>query len=351
MLIERCITTQTMDPKWTQNGLKMDSKWTQNGPKMDPKWTQNGPKMDPKWTQNGPKMDPKWTQNGPKVDTELDTHINAFGAWHTYKRGSPFLCVLCVFFFFCFLCEFSCVFCECVFFNVFLSSRVTSCLIEVGGFMRLPAFCRTKSSRYCCLDEVQNLRFEPVVNWSEKIQSWSGRLLAWTGPFLVDNLVLSSRSFALAMTNLVNSEMRNKKSLSCASQPWSSCPKTMFLGFVFERAARVERVFFTTQRYLFQRIQEWIDCNITTVVMHYMNAKNRSVLILRMLHSWLVDFMTPNASIESSLFPFWVCSESSIRVKTNDRGAAPSACTWAKYKCPEMFKSHLTRSDIHLHKL
>ena len=92
MLTERCITTQTiskMDPKWTQNGPKMDPKWTQNGPKMDPKWTQNGPKMDPKWTQNGPKMDPKWTQNGPKMDTELDTHINAFGAWHTYKRGSP----------------------------------------------------------------------------------------------------------------------------------------------------------------------------------------------------------------------------------------------------------------------
>ena len=78
-----------MDSKWTQNGPKMDPKWTQNGPKMDPKWTQNGPKMDPKWTQNGPKMDPKWTQNGPKMDTELDTHINAFGAWHTYKRGSP----------------------------------------------------------------------------------------------------------------------------------------------------------------------------------------------------------------------------------------------------------------------
>ena len=65
-----------------QNGPKMDPKWTQNGPKMDPK-------MDPKWTQNGPKMDPEWTQNGPKMDPHGDTHINAFGAWHTYKRGSP----------------------------------------------------------------------------------------------------------------------------------------------------------------------------------------------------------------------------------------------------------------------
>ena len=74
--VSRCITqtTSKMDPKWS---------------KMDPKWTQNGPKMDPKWTQNGPKMDPKWTQNGPEMDTELDTHINAFEAWHTYKRGSP----------------------------------------------------------------------------------------------------------------------------------------------------------------------------------------------------------------------------------------------------------------------
>ena len=78
-----------MEPKWSQNGPKMDPKWTRNGPEMDPKWTRNGPEMDPKWTQNGPKMDPKWTQNGPKMDTELDTHINAFGAWHTYKRGSP----------------------------------------------------------------------------------------------------------------------------------------------------------------------------------------------------------------------------------------------------------------------
>ena len=34
-------------------------------------------------------MDPKWTQNGPKMDPHGDTHINAFGAWHTYKRGSP----------------------------------------------------------------------------------------------------------------------------------------------------------------------------------------------------------------------------------------------------------------------
>ena len=53
------------------------------------KWTPNGPQMDPKWTPNGPQMDPKWTQNGPKMDPHGDTHINAFGAWHTYKRGSP----------------------------------------------------------------------------------------------------------------------------------------------------------------------------------------------------------------------------------------------------------------------
>ena len=82
-----------MDPRWTPNGPQMDPKWTQNGPKMDPKWTQNGPQMDPKWTPNGPqmdpKMDPKWTQNGPKMDTELDTHTNAFGAWHTHEQGSP----------------------------------------------------------------------------------------------------------------------------------------------------------------------------------------------------------------------------------------------------------------------
>ena len=31
MLILRCITTQTMDPEWTQNGPRMDPKWTQNG--------------------------------------------------------------------------------------------------------------------------------------------------------------------------------------------------------------------------------------------------------------------------------------------------------------------------------
>ena len=48
MLIERCITTQTISI--------MD-------PEMDPKLTQNGPEMDPKWTQNGPKMDPKWTRS------------------------------------------------------------------------------------------------------------------------------------------------------------------------------------------------------------------------------------------------------------------------------------------------
>ena len=44
---------------------------------MDPKWTENRLKLVPCWTQTGPKMDPDGDTHG---DTDGDSHSNAFGA-------------------------------------------------------------------------------------------------------------------------------------------------------------------------------------------------------------------------------------------------------------------------------
>ena len=62
-----------------------------------------------------------------------------------------------------------------------------------------------------------------------------------------------------------------------------------FLGLIksWRRGARVEYVFFPTQRYLFERKHRWIDCNNMTVALYCTNVNNRSVLILTILHFWV----------------------------------------------------------------
>ena len=81
----------------------------------------------------------------------------------------------------------------------------------------LPTYSRTNKSRHCHFDEIPNLLFEHVVDWSNTYNHDMHGYFACTAPFLDHHRVLSNRSSAVLMTNLAELEVR-KKSLSRTSQ-------------------------------------------------------------------------------------------------------------------------------------
>ena len=98
----------------------------------------------------------------------------------------------------------------------------------------------------------------------------------------------------------------------------------------------------------FQRKQVWIDSFSMPGALHCTNVKNRSLLVLTILHSGFVGGTTEDVKTNFTCSKFWVCSASSMRVKTCVHRTAPSA-SWQPLcrkfffvKCLEMFaNSHL----------
>ena len=107
--------------------------------------------------------------------------------------------------------------------------------------VRLPAYCRAQ------------IIASQLLWWNTKFASWPRRELkksknnhdlsdcfACTVPCLVHHWALSSQSFAVAMTDLPDSERRRNKLVMC----FSDCILILQDWFVVRRVARVEHVFF-----------------------------------------------------------------------------------------------------------
>ena len=69
-----------MDQKWTPSEPKMNTKWTPNGPQMDKSLIRNEPQINHKSTLHKPQInslwtqstvDPKFSQNGIKIKNGL----------------------------------------------------------------------------------------------------------------------------------------------------------------------------------------------------------------------------------------------------------------------------------------
>ena len=112
----------------------------------------------------------------------------------------------------------------------------------------------------------------------------------------------------------------------------------------------------------FQRKQVWIDSFSMPGALHCTNVKNRSLLVLTILHSGFVGGTTEDVKTNFTCSKFWVCSASSMRVKTCVHRTAPSASwqplcrkniLWNAWKCLRIhiFFSVLLFADTNRHEL
>ena len=143
-----------------------------------------------------------------------------------------------------------------------------------------------KKKRHCRFHEIQNLRLQLVVDCNLKSNHGLGDRFASTASFFVQELVLSSRSSAVLMTNLADSEVgRNKLVLS-------------FSNLILLPIDHSLRLIHSQKKTL------WIDCNTMTVALYCTNVHIRSVLILIVLHSEFVS------STSECINPLFLCPNS-----------------------------------------